>query len=273
MTKPIGSFKILHAGETEAKNDEDTKFYANAAELKGIFAHQRLEADSLLYSTRLEYRNIRVNEDEIGSQELYNIALGFSYIDRPEGNSLWTHTYLVEPGIYSDFDSVDGDDWGIAARYSALYAPEGDWRYVMGIGVGRQFGDPRFYPIGGGIYQPNVDFMLTLAFPSTIMQYRFDPKWELYSYLRPIGNQWNVSNVVPDEVEAIQPEGSVDFVATGWNLSLGIDRKITERLWLGAELGRLMAQEYKFENEAGNKLRVDIKDRFNIALALKWKVD
>ena len=57
VTKPIDSFKILHASETESKGDDRIKFYGSAAQLKTLLAKQDVGGGVILYSTRMEYRN------------------------------------------------------------------------------------------------------------------------------------------------------------------------------------------------------------------------
>ncbi len=60
------------------------------------------------------------------------------------------------------------------------------------------------------------------------------------------------SEVLPSEAVRLFPDGSIDFVVRSWNLPVGIDCNRADSLWIGAE--------------------VDIQDRIDVALGLKWKM-
>ncbi|NRB41017.1 MAG: hypothetical protein HRU20_21525 [Pseudomonadales bacterium] len=270
LSRNIAEIKLTHAAKADVDTDveNDIQVQSTAFELKSIFAKQDVGDDVLLYRLRYEYREIDVSEPQIGTQELHNLAVSMEYIQRRDK---WTHVYLLEPGIYSDLDSISSDDLGLTARYTSLYHASDDWDYLMGLGAGRQFGEPRFYPLLGAIYHPSENFVFSITFPAMGLSYQFNPEWIFYSYLKPIGSQWNVSNVVPLEA-GFDAEGSVDFVAIGYQGVVGLERKVSKRLWCGFEIGQLFNQEYQFKDQGGNSFDIDIENRLTAAFSLKIRL-
>ncbi|MCK5881149.1 MAG: hypothetical protein KAG18_04680 [Sinobacterium sp.] len=263
--------RYLHSGRTEIKTNQAENIYveSNAVEIKSFIGKQQFNDDILLYRVRYEYRDISASHSYIDSQNLHQLALAFEYIDRGDA---WSHSYLIEPGVYTDFNTINTDDIGLAARYTALYHEPEAWSYLIGIGAGRQFGKPQFYPIIGAIYKPNNKLIVSIAFPVTAFRYQFKPKWSTYSFLRPIGGQWNIEGTNAQAGQKFNPTGSVDFVITGYHFAAGIEHEFSRKFWVGLELGSLLNQTYKFKDQGSNELKTDVGNRVAASVSAKWKI-
>lgn len=137
------------------------------------------------------------------------------------------------PGIHSDFEDVDEDDFRLEGSVVGRYRYSETLRFVLGLAVGEEFGDPTVFPVGGVSWTATEALQLDLLFPSPKISYALSDALRVYVAGEPTGGQWNVGE--SDEVQ-------VDIEQKGYRLGAGAEWQVIEAGWLfamaGAEGGR-----------------------------------
>jgi len=260
----VTELKLETIAEADVDKIPNASIEATAFSFNSVVGMSKIENDVLLYRARYEYRVISESDDLFDEKKLHTLGFGFDFIKTGE---TWLHQFYLEPGIYSDLDDVDEHDLGVVGRYLAIYRPPANWDYFLGIGVDRQFGEPVIYPLIGGVYSPNKQLLVRITLPAVWAEYRIRPRWNLYGELKPMGNQWNIEPEIP----GAQPEGSVDFVASGIRLASGIEYGLSKAWWIGGEVGMLVDQTYKFEDQGDGDFEMDLDDSFTAAITLRYR--
>lgn len=83
--------------------------------------------------------------------------------------SLWEYergavTVGVTPGLYGDFQTVDGNTFQVTGWLNATYEWTPQWTLVGGVAVVRQL-QSRWLPLGGVIWRPTPEWQVDLLFP------------------------------------------------------------------------------------------------------------
>lgn len=126
------------------------------------------------------------------------------------------------PGIHSDFEDVDGDDFAIHADAVGSYAQSAALTWVFGVGFGEEFGDATAYPIGGAIWQATDSITARLVFPNPNITYSVSDALNLFIAGEPTGGEWNVG----------EDDDSFDLQQTGYRVGLGGEYQISDGGWL-----------------------------------------
>ncbi|MBU1125479.1 MAG: hypothetical protein KKC84_05605, partial [Candidatus Omnitrophica bacterium] len=92
-------------------------------------------------------------------------------------------TYLrfgVIPGVYGDDWNFDTSDFRISAQTYAIYIPDEQWTFILGVGISSD-SDPECYPIGGLIYTPNDRLIVRLVPDRPGISYRLNDKLTVFT--------------------------------------------------------------------------------------------
>ena len=122
------------------------------------------------------------------------------------------------PGIHSDFEDVDEDDFSIHASAVGSFAQSAAVRWIFGIGFGEEFGDPTAYPIGGVIWQATDSILARLVFPNPRVSYNVSDDLNFFIAGEPTGGEWNVG----------EDDESFDLQQKGYRVGLGTEYQVTD---------------------------------------------
>lgn len=172
------------------------------------------------------------DDDSIDDIDLYKVQVpvtaGFKATDN-------IHVSVeLTPGIHSDFEDVDGDDFRVDGAVIGTYVQSPDLQWVLGLAVGEEFGDPTAFPIIGARWQATEELLLDLIIPKPRASYALKKDLRLFAAGEPTGGSWNVG----DEDVARQ----VDVELKGFRVGIGGEYQVVEGGWLylmvGVEGGR-----------------------------------
>lgn len=150
----------------------------------------------------------------------------------------WKHRVVVIPGVYTDFESVDGDDFLVTGGYIANHSLSDKVNYDVGLVYGQSFGEPVAFPFLAYNVKPNARWSLSLGVPRTNMTYFASEQLEFFGAVRPSGGQWHV------EPEDGDPNGvAFDFQEQVIRAGAGVRRALRGPFWLEAEVGMEAARE------------------------------
>lgn len=181
---------------------------------------------------------------------LYDGSLDFMWL--PKLSERWLGILSVEPGVYSDLDSLQDDAFRVKAKALARFdlAPE---RVQVLLGIlylDRE--DINWLPAGGVIWDPNDDLHVELVFPQPEVAYRLTSTglFEDWCYLAGEfgGDTWSIRRGV-DEFDMM--------TYVDWRLFLGLERRRPGGAGQRVEVGYVFGREIKFDSPAPDALADD----------------
>ena len=137
-------------------------------------------------------------------------------------------TATLRPGVHSDFDALSGDDLWLSGSVVGEYLYQEDLTFVLGLGVGEDFGDVQAFPIVGARWQATDAIMANLVFPRPKVTYTVSEDLKLFVAGEPTGGQWNVSH---------QTRTDYDLEQEGYRVGLGGEYQVMDGGWLYAMAG------------------------------------
>ncbi len=257
-------FKLTINHISEAEFDEEGAnnfdFSVNEVKLNGTLAAFDAGAGKFIMAGEFRHTQYQYDSAQIDDKSLYELSMPLTYIT---GSSTWQHIVNITPGINSDFEELSGDDFKISAFYQARYNSSKTLTWVMGLGVGQQFGETQAYPMAGAIYQPNAQWHFNLVFPQGLAaNYSASEKSQWYLSVSPEGRTWNVEN----ENES----NDVDVVMKEIRMVFGTVYGFDNGLALRAEIGGVTGRNLDFTLDNGDEVDLDIKDASFVGLSLEY---
>ena len=180
--------------------------------------------------------------------EVHGLSANIRFI---HASQRWIHVVAFTPGIYSDFDQVDGDDLDLSFNYVAIQEKSDELEWQAGLGYSRQFGDPRLFPILSAKYTPNSTWQYELGFPTTAIRYAPTPMWHSYAALSPNGGKWNIET----------DDKNINIVYSSFEFNIGLEYQLAKNSWLGIEAGRAFNRTIDINDTDNNRIgEVDVDD-------------
>ena len=149
----------------------------------------------------------------------------------------------IAPGIHSDWENVDGDDFRVDGNIVGTYVYKPDLQFVLGVGVGEEFGDVSAYPIVGARWQATDELLVALIFPKPRVSYAVSEDFRLFAAGEPTGGEWNIGEQDDDADD-------VDLSVKGYRVGIGGEYQVAPGGWLFAMAGA----------EGGRELQLGIND-------------
>lgn len=127
----------------------------------------------------------------------------------------WILGLNATPGIHSDFEDVDEDDFRVEGSGVITYIVNPKLRLSAGAAFGEEFGEAQAYPVGGVWWQPTSYLLLDLIFPRPRIQLSPFEKLRLFVFGEPAGGEWNVGDSdrtqVDIEQKGLRAGGGIEF--------------------------------------------------------------
>lgn len=133
----------------------------------------------------------------------------------------------VAPGLHSDLERVDDEDFRVEGSLMGFYAVSENLTIALGAAYGEEFGDPQLYPLGGLIWKASPDLLAELVFPSPKISYTLNPDLKLFVAGEPTGGEWNLRRENED----------YDFRQKGFRVGIGGEYQVVDGGWLFAMAG------------------------------------
>lgn len=166
--------------------------------------------------------------------------------------SRWKMWVRLQPGWYSDFGTVDGDDFILTSLALLSYQWTESTRVAFGGFYSRDLGEERLLPAVGVIIEPNEHLSLAVTFPRVELAYA--PSEDLLLTARGLlsGAGWNIADPAGGAAD-------VDLNYRSIRVGVGVDRRISGPWWAYVDAGMLLAQEieitgapYQFQEDLEN---------------------
>lgn len=196
-----------------------------------------------------------------GSLELHRAELPLNlWTDHSEK---WKSWLRFQPGLASDFENVSGDDLTLTALALLAYKYSDTLTFAGGAYYSRDLGDSTVLPALGFIWEPSPRWIVGITAPRLEIIHAPTRDWLITANAFPSGGGWNVSGVSESGED-------VDFNYSAIRTSLGIDRRLTGRLWGFVDLGYEFAQEIELDG-AGEDFSEDLDGNFFFNAGVKLR--
>jgi hypothetical protein len=146
---------------------------------------------------------------------------------RRSDTSPWSWLVRVDPGIATDFNDFNGHDIRFGGRAGVAYTFSKSLTVNAGVGTAEAYGDQAVVPLVGFDWMPADNWLVSLSGPRLSASFQPSDAWILRSAVYLSGGVWNVE--VDDE--------SRELTLRSLHAGIGIDRRLTGKLWLTASTG------------------------------------
>lgn len=158
-------------------------------------------------------------------------------------NRKWKMWVRLQPGWYTDFETVNSDDFILTSLALLSYQWSDTTKVAFGAYYSRDLGEERVLPAVGFIYEPDPHWSLALTFPRAEAVYAPNEDWLITGRALLNGAGWNISNPA-----GVGPDVDLNYRAI--RAGLGIDRRVAGPWWLYLDGGIQFGQEIEIEGGA-----------------------
>ena len=158
-------------------------------------------------------------------------------------NRRWKMWVRLQPGWYSDFDSVNSDDFILTSLALLSYQWNEKTKVAFGAYYSRDLGEERILPAVGLILEPDPHWSIALTFPRVELAYAPTEDWLFTGRALLSGAGWNISNPA-----GVGPDVDLNYKSV--SLGVGVDRRLSGPWWAYLNAGVQVAQEIEIEGGA-----------------------
>ena len=132
--------------------------------------------DTLAYGLQLELHTLDADETTFVPAQLAEVTARLAFSRKL--SSTWTASLALRPGLYGDFENIDGKTFNIPLLLGASYAKSRELIWLFGARV-NAYSEHPVLPIVGVRWQFAPDWSVGVAFPRSGVQWRVSPELTL----------------------------------------------------------------------------------------------
>jgi len=227
----------------------------------GGFSYQTIDLDIPFTAPRhlnnchafmlgMRYRSTWLDTDTLlDDLDLHDLRLKLRWMYRQPG-SKWSWMGLLEPGLATDGENIDNDDFTLTAHLGVRYASSPRLAWIAGAICYHHSMETRVYPGLGFQWRPTDDLDIRLTGPSLKASWQPHDDWILHAIVETGGGTWNVN------------EGATDYNIRmrSYQAGIGVERRLTDKIWLGLWGGVTIANDLEIETASGSDVFEDDAD-------------
>jgi hypothetical protein len=177
--------------------------------------------------------------------DLHQLELPLTMFRKFEGTP-WTLSGNITPGIASDFEEIDSEDFYVEARLGGDYKFSETFSLNFGLAYARFTGDPGFIPFVGFDWRPNNAWRASIFGPRIDVRYALDEDLYLRFGGAPGGGLWNYRE---------ETTGNSRFLnVVSYHVGLTIEKEISDNLWIYAGGGISVLNQVETRNTDNDTL-------------------
>ena len=155
-------------------------------------------------------------------------------------NRKWKMWIRLQPGVYSDFETMSSDDFILTSLALVSYQLNDKTKVAFGAFYSKDLGEERILPALGVIFEPNAHLSLALTFPRVELAYAPSEEWLFTGRALLSGGGWNITDPAGGA-------GDVDLNYKSIRVSAGAEHKLSGPWWAYVDAGVQFAQEIEIE--------------------------
>ena len=199
------------------------------------------------------------------SGQLHALYLPVSFTHRPE-NSRWFFLGQAAPGLRTDFESIDSDDFAFRSFVAAMRQINDTLVFGVGAYVSYDVDETFAVPGIGFTWKPNDEWLVSLIPPQLAVSYEPSDDWIFSLSVRP-------RSFMADLDEG---PGAPDLAKVKYGrLGLTAKRRLLQDpgIWLSLTAGYTLYSEVELQRDGGSLIDGDLDQGFFAGAALellKW---
>lgn len=174
--------------------------------------------------------------------------------------SPWSITAGLSPGIATDFDHLDDDDFHFGGRLVFDRVINEHFRIGFGAAVIRSLGSDAVLPAVGFEWRPNDDWQVELVGPYFNIWWQPSENWLTRFAAGPGGGFWNVdwNNL------------SRDLSLSSYLVGLSVERRLADGVWLTGGAGISLGNSLELKTTGGlTTFKTGLDDGYFASLGLR----
>jgi len=206
--------------------------------------------DCSAVSLGLRYEGTRLESDTLlGDTDFHELRVSATW-HYHAGGSKWSFLAGVSPGLATDFERFNSDDFSLNWKLGVRYAFSDRCAFVAGLGVGNSTGDDDIFPSVGFQWQATDDIYVTLVGSSFSTTWQPSDDWLLRVGVWAAGGVWSAENA----------GSSLDVKLTSYRAAVGVERRLRDNTWLTLWAGATVFNELDIETSGGTEVFRDDAD-------------
>lgn len=190
----------------------------------------------------LKYEATWLDSDTLlGNMDLHDLRMRIRWMYHQPG-SKWSSMVLLEPGLATDWGSINMDDFSLNGQLGIRYAKSARFAWLGGGVFFYNSMETRAYPGIGFQWRPSDDVLVRLIGPSLKASWQPHDDWILHSGIESNGGTWNIRN----------QGDNFDLRLRSYQAGVGVERRLSEKIWLGLWTGITFANDLEIETATGS---------------------
>lgn len=199
-----------------------------------------------------------------GTLNLYRVQIPVNYWHK--FGDQWKLWAGVDPGLFTDFKRVSGDDFAVSALAVVAYEWRPEWSFSLGAYYSRDLGEDKVLPVLGVIWRPNPHWNISATFPRFRVAYAPDEKWNFDFSIRPGGSSWNIRTA---------NGRNLNLEYKSWRASVGVERLLSTdlmgKIYGFGEVGFGFGQSLKLKDGGTDVYSSDLKEMVTLSTGLRLR--
>lgn len=220
------------------------------------------ESFRLMSGAELSGYQFMFSSVELNDINTYDISIPFNAMYTV--NEKWMLMAILSPGIHSDLEKVNHNDFKTSFLLLANYSYSDQLKLSAGAAYSRIFGDDEYFPAAGLTWTPNDTWAVRLIFPRPGIEYTVSDRLRFSLGAGPAGGKWNIEDPRKDRNNGKE----YTFEFDGWRLGAGVEYDLSDRWSITADVGTTLRRSYCIENDDETLLDSDVDDTFGVRIGL-----
>jgi opacity protein-like surface antigen len=189
------------------------------------------------------------SDSPLGNMDLHDFRFMVRWMNRQPG-SKWSWTARLSPGVATDGSSMTSDDFVVSGQAGFRYRSSDRFAWLGGVAFSVDGMESRVIPGIGFQWMPIDEVIVRLTGPSLKASWRPHDDWLLHAGVWSAGSTWNVEN----------NGNSFDIRLKSFQAGIGVERRLSEKVWLGLWAGATISNELEIDTDSGNEVFKDDAD-------------
>lgn len=195
-------------------------------------------------------------------QEL-SLSLGL----RRELSANWGLSAFLRPGLYGDFEEIDGDSFNVPVLLLTSYRESAERTWFFGINA-NAFSDNPVLPAFGVRWQISPDWTFDLGYPRTTLFRVVDQSLRIGLVLSAQGGNYRITETLGVPAPGVRRLANTYLDYNEFRGGFRMEKSVGSSLTLDAEVGALIEREFDFYDR---DYELDGSGGFYATLALRGR--
>lgn len=261
-----GNFYYLWGSRTDLEDVRGSSLMQHEVGLLAQYPVLEVENGRLTAGLRFRWNLFDFDGPDVFGEDLldlYRVQIPLNYWH--ELNDQWKIWAGLEPGVFSDFEDISGEDFTATALVVAAYEWRPAWTLSFGGYYSRDLGDDRLLPVLGVIWRPNPHWNVSATFPRFRVAYAPDETMNFDFTIRPGGSGWNIR----------AGDRDVNLEYKSWRATLGMEKIVSQdligKIYAFGELGLGFGQDLTAEDDGHEIFVSDLEDMLTLSAGVRLR--